>query len=137
MIIYINIKQIGKRKDVVGKIPFIYESKPYNLRELIRDTVTICVNDYTKRMVKGEHVVEQGQITDMAMVGKIAFGIIYGEKNPNIQEAIDVAITAFQDGLFRVFINEEEICELDEAINISEEDTVTFIRLTMLAGRMW
>ena len=71
------------------------------------------------------------------MVGKIAFGIIYGEKNPNIQEAIDVAITAFQDGLFRVFINEEEICELDEAINISEEDTVTFIRLTMLAGRMW
>ena len=137
MIIYINIKQIGKRKDVVDKIPFIYESKPYNLRELIRDTVTICVNDYTKRMVKGEYVVEQGQITDMAMVGKIAFGIIYGEKNPNIQEAIDVAITAFQDGLFRVFINEEEICELDEAINISEEDTVTFIRLTMLAGRMW
>ena len=37
----------------------------------------------------------------------------------------------------RQIINDEEAGEADERINLSENDTLTFIRLTMLAGRMW
>lgn len=137
MYIYMNIKQIGKRKDVIDKVPFIYEKKPKTLRELIADTVTICVNDYVMRMEKGQSVIDQEAMDDMASVGKIAFGIIYGERKPDVQEAIDAAIAGFRDGLFRVFLNDEEIEELDESINFREGDVVTFIRLTMLAGRIW
>ena len=43
----------------------------------------------------------------------------------------------FQDGLFRVFLGDTELTELDEKLELQEGDTVTFIRLTMLAGRMW
>ena len=43
----------------------------------------------------------------------------------------------FQDGLFRVFLGDTELTELDEQLELQEGDTVTFIRLTMLAGRMW
>ncbi|MGN0438537.1 MAG: hypothetical protein ACI4F4_08455 [Lachnospiraceae bacterium] len=137
MTIYINMKQIGKRKNVIDKVPFSYEKKPGTLRELIADTVTICVNDFINRKNEKERVIDRDTIDDMAGVGKIAFGIIYGEKIPDIQETIATAITGFQDGLFRVFINDEEIEELDEPVNLCEGDRVTFIRLTMLAGRMW
>ncbi len=73
MVIYMNIKQIGKRKDVIGKIPFTYKKKPDTLREFIRETVTICVENYIRQMEQRETIREQEQIADMATVGKIAF----------------------------------------------------------------
>ena len=77
------------------------------------------------------------QITDMADVGKIAFGINYGEKKPDLQQAIETALQAFADGIYRVFLNEEELTALDQQITLNAEDTLTFVRLTLLAGRMY
>ena len=36
-----------------------------------------------------------------------------------------------------IFINDSDVGEIDDAVSLSENDTVTFIRLVMLAGRMW
>ena len=73
----------------------------------------------------------------MADVGKIAFGIIYGNKEPDVEEAIAVAVQAFEDGLYRVFVNGEEAEQLDERLVLQDGDEVSLIRLTMLAGRIW
>lgn len=35
MTLYMNIKQLGKRKDTVHKVPFEYDTAPSTLRELI------------------------------------------------------------------------------------------------------
>lgn len=85
MVLYMNMKQLGKRRNTVDQVPFTYAVVPGSLRELIAET---------------------------AMLG-------------------------FQDGLFRVFLGDTELTELDEKLELQEGDTVTFIRLTMLAGRMW
>ena len=62
---------------------------------------------------------------------------MYGEKAPDVGKSIETAMLGFQDGLFRVFLGDTELTELDEKLKLQEGDTVTFIRLTMLAGRMW
>lgn len=36
-----------------------------------------------------------------------------------------------------VYTTNNEEYAIDETINLCEDDTVTFIRLTMLAGRIW
>lgn len=140
MILKINLKQIGERKQKIAPVDFEYEPVPETVRELIIQTVTRCVEDYNARVRAGEnHTVplSERQITDMADIGKIAFGITYGGKEQALDKAIDNALQAFEDGIYRVFLNETELEQLDGKICLGENDSLTFIRLTMLAGRMW
>ena len=132
-----NVKSIGTRKNVIDKIPFHYDKQPQTLREFLSATVTICVNDYIERSRQGACVLTEENIHDMADVGKIAFGIIYGNQEPDVEEAIAVAVQAFEDGLYRVFVNGEETEQLDGRLALQEGDEVSLIRLTMLAGRIW
>lgn len=128
---------LGKRKNTVHKVPFEYDTAPSTLRELITETVKICVAQYISRMDRGDAVLTDEQIDDMGRIGKIAFGIVYGEKKPDVDEAAKTAIQGFEDGLFRVFRGMDELTELDREEKFNEGDEITFIRLTMLAGRMW
>lgn len=137
MHLYINMKQLGKRKNMVDKVEFSYEKAPESLRELIGETVKLCVADYIDRMDRGEAVLSEKKIEDMSQIGKIAFGIVYGEKKPDVQKAIETAVQGFEDGLFRVFLGDRELENLDEKVEFAEGNEITFIRLTMLAGRMW
>ena len=137
MTLYMNMKQLGKRKDTVHKVPFEYANAPGTLRELITETVKICVAQYISRMERGDEVLTNEEIDDMAAIGKIAFGIVYGEKKPDVNEAVETAVQGFEDGLFRVFRGLDELTDLDREEKFNEGDEITFIRLTMLAGRMW
>ncbi|MBF1704203.1 MAG: hypothetical protein HXO79_04185, partial [Selenomonas sp.] len=45
---------------------------------------------------------------------------------------------SFEDGIYRIFVNGEELGETcDTPVTLKENDEITFVRLTMLAGRMW
>lgn len=138
MRLYINVKQIGKRKPVIGQIPFEYEQQPETVRDLITMTVQICIKQYCKKRLKTDTPVplSSEDMENQATVGKIAFGFAFNSKEPDMDKAVDTAITAFEDGLYRVFIEETECEGLDTELTVSEGQTLTFIRLTMLAGRM-
>ncbi len=136
----VNIKQIGAAKQRIEAVPFTAEGEPGTVGELIAAAVTACVKEYNARAESGEskpQPLAKQQITDLAEIGKIAFGINYGGKKADLARALETAAQAFEDGLFRLFINDTEAVSADEAITLSEGDTLTFIRLTMLAGRMW
>lgn len=144
MKVKVNLKQIGQRKQKIAPVDFEYPSPPKTVRELIKLTVEQCVNAYNERVRAGqdsEKPLTQQQITDMSEVGKIAFGINYGEKEQDLGKAHENALQSFEDGLYRIFIGDKEIEieveGLDTAITLNEGDTLTFIKLTMLAGRMW
>ena len=139
MDIKVNVKQIGKRKSVVDGMPFQYEMIPKTVQALITETVKICLDAYKKRVEARDtmKVLDKDNIEELAEIGKIAFGISYGEKVPKEQEAIDTALTAFGDGLYRIFLNGEELSDLQQSIVLNEDTELTFIRLTMLAGRIW
>ena len=139
MTIKVNIKQLGKKKNKIAGVAFPLEHEPRTVRELIRECVHTCVRQYNERAAKSDDPdpLSAEQIADMSEIGKIAFGINYGEKLPDEKKAVSDAYQAYEDGLFRVFIGEDEAGELDSTVSISEGSEVTFIRLVMLAGRMW
>ena len=133
--IYISAKQIKKRGHLVAACPSELECVPQNLRQLVTMLVTDGVKAYNLRLKsKDTYVLTDEEIDDMSRVGKIGFGIPFGSREANLDDALETAIQGFEDGLFRVFIGEREIESLDDALELHEGDTITMIRLVMLTG---
>ncbi len=55
----------------------------------------------------------------------------------DLDTALETALLAFTDGLFTVFINDEEVKTLDTPLTIEADTIITFIRLTFLVGGYW
>ncbi len=139
MDIKVNIKQLGKKKNKIAEVPFSLQNTPHTVAELIIEAVRVCVGEYNSRVKKGETTIplSNESINDMSEIGKIAFGINYSENRADETKAIENALQSYEDGLYRIFIGENEVGTLSDSINLNENDSVTFIRLTMLTGRMW
>ena len=154
MILNVKQKQIGKNRKKISSVPMTFEKIPSNMKELIEYTVTIMVESFNDRVKKGSDETNQSpisaeQLDAMADIGRVSFGFIYNEKEQDVSKAVDTAIMAYIDGLVRVFINGEladvpdrdgviEITDLERyTLDLTEGDEIAFIRLAMLAGRMW
>ena len=139
MKVYIQVKKQGKRIQTVGSIPYELETCPATLRELIACMVNQGVEGYNERLRSGEQnkALSEAEIQDMSQVGKVAFGIPFGEREANPQKAVDAALLAFTDGLYRFYINELEITELDTPVYLCKDDTIAIIRLVMLTGGLF
>lgn len=137
MEILVNMKQLGANRDKLRAVPFQIEGQPDTVRALIAAAVQSCVRAYRERGAAGEHPLTAEQIAQMEEIGKIAFGFHYNDAAIDTHKAIDDALLAYEDGLVRIFIGEEQLGELDDTVTLHEHDEVTFLRLTFLAGRMW
>lgn len=139
MEIKVNVKQIGSKKNGVREQVYEIDGSPKNVEELIRAVTAACVRDYNSRMESSELIrcMTREEIEERAEAGKIGFGVNYGEKQADLPQAVDNALQSFEDGIYRIFLNDRPLERLDEAITITEADRLTFVRLTMLAGRMW
>ena len=148
MIVLVNQKSIGKNKRI-RTVPLEYKDVPVNVYDLIEKTVKIMVDDFYKRAKSKESPLSEEQINYLADIGRVSFGIIYNDKMPDVNEAVDTAVLAYRDGLVAIFINDELVEVKSEQptpteeelknsiIELHENDTISFVRLTMLAGRMW
>ena len=139
MKIYVNIKQAGVRKKYITKKEIYLKSMPLTLKDLISEIISMNVKDFNEKKDNKKILsyLTDEDISNKLKVGKVSFGDVYNTAKADLEKAIECAFLAFEDGIFRVFIGDEEAVDLDDAIDINEEDVLTFIRLTMLSGRMW
>jgi hypothetical protein len=139
MNIYISMKSIGKRKNVISKQGVQLLSTPGSLRVLLSELITLNVQQLTEKdeEINLVNYLTETEINHQAFNGRVGFGTIYNKSKPDLTEAIQAAIQAFEDGLFLVFVNSEQVEALDIPLEMADGDEVVFIRLTMLAGRMW
>lgn len=139
MRVLVNMKKLGKRKNSITKVPYELEKKPLTVKELIMETVSVCVRNYNERMENQELLtaLSLAEIEDQAESGKIGFGVNYGDKKADLQEAQENALQCFEDGIFRIYLGTEELKKPEDSISLEEDSELTFIRLTMLSGRMW
>lgn len=109
MRVLVNMKKLGRCRNSITQIPYELEPVPATVRELITRMVSICVNDYNTRMESKELLqnLSQAEMEDKAAAGKISFGVNYGER------------------------------KAEDEVFLTEGIELTFVRLTMLAGRMW
>lgn len=135
MKVYVNIKQIGKRKNTVDKEEYQINNNINTVRELIEKFVQICVTQFNDKKVVDYLLTSE--IEDTSDIGKIDFGDKENKIKQDLQKAIDNAVQSYEDGIYRIFINKNELGKIDESVSIKNDDELTFVRLTMLAGRMW
>ncbi len=135
MRVFVNMKQIGKRKNVIDKKEYEIADNISLVSDLIREFVSICVKDFNQEKII-DYLLEQ-DIKDNADVGKIGFNDRENKNKQDVTKAIDNAIQSYEDGIYRIFVNDEEVGALNDSINLKQDDTITFIRLTMLAGAMF
>ena len=136
MKVYISAKQIKKRGNQVTAYPYELRTVPNSLRQLITILVSDSVEGDNRRLQEedGNRILTKDDIDDLSQVGKIGFGIPFGCRQADLQDARETAIQGFEDGLYRFFVGEQEIESLDAPLFIQEEDTITIIRLVMLTG---
>ncbi|MCH1624554.1 hypothetical protein [Fredinandcohnia quinoae] len=139
MKVYVSVKQAGKRRAFLTKEELELKNQPTSLRALITEVISMKVEEYNDKALDSPLVqyLSFDEIETEIQTGKVGFGYRTNEQKADVEKAIETAILAYTDGLYRVFVEDKEIEKLDEPLTIQEGDILTFIRFTMLSGRMW
>ena len=139
MDIYVRVKAIGKRKDILAPALYTIPDGICSLRQLLTAVVQKEVDRYNNKEAEAQLIsfLTQQELDDQAKIGKVSFGSIYSDKKADPGKAVANAIGCWEDGLVRVFMNDEEVTDLDTKLVIEEQAIFTFMRLTFLAGSIW
>ncbi len=106
------------------------------LRDLIGIVVRTEVAAYLERREarRLDRVMSRGEIEAGEARGRVAPEAREAPKAPAPEEAVGVALLAFEDGLYLVAIDGKECRDLDAQVFLTPESRATFVRLTFLAG---
>ena len=106
------------------------------LRALLAEIVAHEVEAFRARQTDRQTIslLTQQQIELGVMRGKVDAGGNAETQDVDTETAIVTAIQAFEDGLFYLFLGDEQLTELDEELTLTDTSKLTFIRLTALAG---
>ena len=107
------------------------------LRDLIEEVVTHEVGAFKKRQADRQFLraLTATEIEKGVDQGKIEMGASEVKpQNVDLDHAVDAALVGFEDGLYLVIIDEKQYKDLDEAVFITQDSRLTFVRLTMLSG---
>jgi len=138
--ITINLKRLGKKK--IYKQPYIINEAIYTLKDLIRVCVITEVERFNEK-TENKSLLQFLTPTDIQQQqqqlekGKIGFGELHNTQKAEVEESLENAFLAHKDGLFVVFIDDEEVEDLDQDILVTKHTNITFIRLTFLTGTYW
>ncbi|WP_339006205.1 hypothetical protein [Fusobacterium animalis] len=137
MKIIINVKGLSRKK-VIHQEEVELKNKISTTKDLIKELVKINVEKFNKKIDERDilSIMTNENIAKAARIGKIG-DEVHRDKKANLEKALDTAYLAFEDGLYCIFINDEQTEKLDDSLNLKDGDILTLIRLTMLAGRMW
>lgn len=137
MKVIINIKGLSRKK-IIHQEEVKLTNEISVTKDLITELVKINVEKFNKKIDDKNvlSVMTNEYIAEVARSGKIG-DEVHRDKKANLKKALDTAYLSFEDGLYCIFINDEQSEKLDDSLNLKDGDVLTFIRLTMLAGRMW
>jgi len=136
-------KAAGRRKELLPRwdlpLPPVGSGggDPLTLRALIGRIVRLEVAAYNQRQKQARFitVLSDDEIREAARKGRVSSG---GREHDvaevGLEEAVGAALQAFEDGMYLVLIDDTEQTDLDRQVFLTDESTITFIRLTFLAG---
>ncbi|MBD2092288.1 hypothetical protein H6F67_20785 [Microcoleus sp. FACHB-1515] len=106
------------------------------LRNLLTQIVCAEVAEFEARQ-------RQRRLLQMLTPAEIRLGVEQGKidlggsdlaQEVDIEQAIDTALQAFEDGLYFVFIDDEQQENLDEFVTLQPNSQLLFLRLVALVG---
>lgn len=134
--IQVKMKRLGKQNRAdITPVTFELDGKPQTVRELLVSLTRLGVRQYNERRDEGQILayLTQEEIASQASRGKISSGLRGGADTVE-DAAVENTLQCFEDGIYRVFADEEELTALSDEIPWKDGIVFTFIRLTMLSG---
>lgn len=140
--ITIEGKVIGRKKPVLSNwvfdLPVEWQDPAEHL--YLRDFITRVVLDevaaFKERQAQQRliRVLTPDKIKQEAKKGKVTMGGQDLDQEVDPQAAVEIALQAFDDKLYFVFIDDEQLVGLDDVVHLKPDSQVTFLRLVALAG---
>lgn len=146
--IRVEARMIGKRKALgapwyVALPPeFLHAiddpDQPLLLRDLITHIVLAEVRAFRLRQEERRllRVLSPQEMNEAAGKGKISLGDEQGPARTEVDEheAVEVALQAFEDGIYLVFLDTQQQRDLANPVLLHADSTLLFIRLVALVG---
>ena len=140
--ILVEGKAIGQKRPLFTdwhiELPPIDENMggSLKLRDLIRSIVDKEVDAFRNRQEERRlaRVMSRREIAQGVGRGKVDPGERDLEQAVDNEEAVAIALKAFEDGLYFVFIDEVQWTNLDSEVFLKTNSKVVFLRLTALVG---
>ena len=144
MNISISVRQLGKKHPILQEksISLDTSAPVVTVRTFIELIVKHQVELFHSASFEWEdqdtiHLPKENYLPILTDTGKVGFGAVYNHNKVDVAKAQENAIIAFEDGLYALFQGDDQLESLTEEIDLSQNKSITFIRLTFLAGSYW
>jgi hypothetical protein len=134
----VQAKVTGQRRNALGDHSLYLQlpAGPVVLRDFLSAVVRAEAAGYERR---AEERTLLRVLTPQALAAELETGrVLSGGTDPtapiDLDEAVETALLAYTDGLFKVFVDDVEIESIDGTVNLTGTPTVLFLRLVPLAG---
>lgn len=142
--IHVNVKQLGKKHPILAEQPINIDTKEdtISIQELLHLIVQQQVENYNQKSIEKEDediqkLPKENYLPLLIESGKASFSSIYNENKVNLIKAQETASQAFEDGMFAIFLGDQQFEDLAEEVSLTTNQSFTFIRLTFLVGSYW
>jgi len=140
----ISVKQLGKKHPILkeNSLDLNITDSVITVRTLLELVVAHQVALFNSSSFEWDdedhvHLPKENYLPLLTDTGKVGFGALYNHNIVDLSVAQQNAILAFEDGLYAIFYGDDELDNLSLPIDLSLNKTLTFIRLTFLAGSYW
>ena len=134
--IYVTVISLSRHNGYLTKEVFEVGTRVSSTLDLLFFLSDALVDRYNRKEIDSDLVsaLTQNEIEEMKEYGKIGFGRRMGHGVANKKKAREALAIGYEDGLFKVFINEKEIIDLLDPIFLKDGDSLMLMRLTMIAS---
>jgi hypothetical protein len=136
-VLNLSLKQLGRKNALETRsYPLGEFGIQPTLRELISRIVRLEVEAFRERQTANLLVraLTETQILEAAESGKITMGGTDIKQEVNFDEAVAVALQAFEDGLYYAFYGEQQLEYLTDIVPLEFNQELMFLRLVALVG---
>lgn len=133
----ISGKVLGKTRPVFTDWELeLADDRPTTLRSLLSEIVRAEVAAFQARQSQRRliQILSPAQIRLGLEQGKIESGGSELNQDVNAETAVETALQAFEDGLYFVFLDDQQQENLDDAISLQPNSQLLFLRLVALVG---
>ena len=134
----IESKVLGSRKRPFEpwETDFLAAPEALSLRAFLQRVVQMEVEAFKLRQEERKliRVLSKSEIAEGVDKGKVDMGGRDLEQEVDVNEAIENALLAFEDGFYYVFVDDLQIQTLDTQIDVFPHSKVLFLRLVPLVG---
>lgn len=109
---------------------------PLTLRDVITRLVHREVDGFERRQHARQfvRVLSEREIALRAVSGRVDPGGRPADQPVDVDQAVGAVLTAFEDGLYLVLLDDREQKDLDSTVHLTDDSRLVFLRLSFLAG---